>query len=37
MCGKTIIAIVPVETVSPEGTFFDTVKVLSGAGDMQLI
>ena len=26
-----------VETVSPEGTFCDTVQVPSGAGDMQLI
>ena len=25
------------ETVSPEGTFCDTVQVPSGAGDMQLI
>ena len=28
---------VSVETVSPEDTFRDTVKVPSGAGDMQLI
>ena len=27
----------PVETVSPEGTFCDTVQVPSGAADMQLI
>ena len=26
-----------IETVSPEGTFCDTVQVPSGAGDMQLI
>ena len=26
-----------IETVSPEGTFCDTVQVRSGAGDMQLI
>ena len=25
-----------IETVSPEGTFCDTVQVPSGAGDMQL-
>ena len=28
---------IPIETVSPEGTFCDTVQVPSGAGDMQLI
>ena len=27
----------PIETVIPEGTFCDTVQVLIGAGDMQLI
>ena len=27
----------PIETLSPEGTFCDTVQVPSGAGDMQLI
>ena len=27
----------PIETVSPEGTFCDTVQVPSGVGDMQLI
>ena len=26
-----------IETVSPEGTFCDTVQVPSGAGDMELI
>ena len=28
---------IAIETVSPEGTFCDTVQVPSGAGDMQLI
>ena len=33
-----IIAIgIDTKTVSPEGTFCDTVQVPSGAGDMQLI
>ena len=27
----------PIETVSPEGTFRDTVQAPSGAGDVQLI
>ena len=26
-----------IETVSPEGTFYDTVQFPSGVGDMQLI
>ena len=29
--------IMNIETVSPEGTFCDTVQVPSGVGDMQLI
>ena len=28
---------ISIETVSPEGTFSDTVQVPSGAGNMQLI
>ena len=29
--------LVPIETVSPEGTFCDTVQVPSNGGDMELI
>ena len=28
---------IPIETVSPEGTFCDTVQVPSNGGDMELI
>ena len=32
-----MILMASIETVSPEGTFCDTVQVPSGAGDMELI
>ena len=32
-----VVVICPIETVSPEGTFCDTVQVPSRGGDMELI